>query len=336
MNRILSNLLLLIICGVLFASCITQKQFDELVQVRDYYKSEAEAVDSISIANQDLVDTNRELELQLKQTTRELEELAVANQSLARNNEEILGKYNQLINQQKNELTTYSYEKLGLQEQLAAQQEALEKQKEQLKVMEYELYERESKLNTIEYDFNTSLSQRDEQIKQLKQMLNAKESSMEQLRGSISQTLRGFSDTDLTVTEKNGKIYLSLSQELLFSSGSAKVNQAGQAALKQVASIIKGNDEIDIIVEGHTDSDGTSAKNWDLSVDRATSVVKLLTQNGISPKQITASGRGEYAPIATNSTRRGKALNRRTEIILSPKLDELYNLLNQSSSNSRK
>ena len=332
MKLYLSNLLQIATCAILFASCITQKQYDEIAEVRDYYKSEAEAVDSISIANQDLVDTNRELELQLKQTTRELEELSVANQSLARNNEEILERYNQLINQQKNEMTTYSYEKLGLQEQLAAQQEALEKQKDQLKVMEYELYQRESRLNTMEYDFNSSISERDQQIQQLKQMLSAKDESMDQLRSSISRTLRGFSDSDLTVTEKNGKIYLSLSQELLFASGSARPNRAGQEALKKVASILKGNNEIDVVVEGHTDADGATAKNWDLSVDRATSVVKLLTQYGVSPDALTAAGKGEHAPIASNSTNRGKSLNRRTEIILSPKLDELYNLLNQSSS----
>ena len=331
MKRYLSNLLQIITCAILFVSCVTQKQYQEIAEVRDYYKSEAEAVDSISIANQDLVDTNRELELQLKQTTRELEELAVANQSLARNNEEILAKYNQLIQQQENELTTYSYEKLGLEEQLAAQQEALEKQKDQLKVMEYELYQRESQLNNIESDYNTSITERDQQIRQLQSMLNSKEASMEQLRGSIAQTLRGFSDADLSVSEKNGKIYLSLSQELLFASGSARVNREGQSALKKVASIINGNQDIDIVVEGHTDADGTTSKNWDLSVDRATSVVKLLTQNGVDASRLTAAGKGEHAPVATNSTSRGKALNRRTEIILSPKLDELYDILSQES-----
>ncbi len=326
-----SNLLQVATCALLFASCVTQKQYGELAEVRDYYKSEAEAVDSISIANQELIDKNRELELLLKQTTRELEEIAVANESLIRNNEEILAKYNRLISQRSNDSITRYYEKLSLQSQLSAQQEALEKQENEVALMEYELYKKETQLGNIQYDYNASLSEREEQIRQLRQMLQAKDASMEKLRASIRETLMGFSDTDLTVTEKDGRIYLSLSQELLFASGSDRVDREGQSALQKVAAVIVNNKDVDITVEGHTDADGSAATNWDLSVNRATSVVKLLTRYGVDPTRLTAAGKGEYAPVASNRTNRGKALNRRTEIILSPKLDELYSIMNQQN-----
>ncbi|MBK7870628.1 MAG: OmpA family protein [Saprospiraceae bacterium] len=152
---------------------------------------------------------------------------------------------------------------------------------------------------------------------------------IQNLRTTVSGALTGFSDTDLTVEEKNGRLYVSLSQELLFRSGSDNVESKGRQALKQLADVLKKNPEIDITVEGHTDDVGNAASNWDLSVMRATSVVKVLTTYGIEPERVTASGRGLYAPIASNATATGKAQNRRTEIILSPKLDQLYQLLDR-------
>lgn len=316
----------------LLSGCITRQSYSDLEAVRDYYKSEAEAVDSISIANQELVDKNRELELQLQTTVRELEELAVANNSLSRNYEEILDKYNQIIKQNENELTTYSYEKISLQEQLAAQQTALDKREKELATMEYELYQKESKLNTMSYDFNNmegSLSEKNQRIQELEKMLSFNEQSMKDLKTKLNNILLGFSNTDLSVEEKSGKIYVSMSQNLLFKAGSDKIDPKGLSALQKVSGLLKGNQDIDITVEGHTDADGTSDANWDLSVKRATSVVKAMVGYGIDPKKITASGKGEHQPIASNANNNGKALNRRTEIVLSPKLDELYNLINR-------
>ena len=122
-------------------------------------------------------------------------------------------------------------------------------------------------------------------------------------------------------------MYLSLSQNLLFPSGSDEIDWKGRQALMKLADALKSNPDIDITVEGHTDTDGTAAKNWDLSVLRATTVVKLLSSYGVPSDRLIASGRGFYAPIASNDTPQGKGLNRRTEIILSPQLDELYNLI---------
>ena len=308
------------------SSCVSRQSYTELEAVKDYYQSEATASDSITLANQELSDQNRELELQLKQTLRELEELAVANNSLSRNYEDILSKYNKMVQQNENELTTYSYEKLGLQEQLAAQQSALDSKEKELAQMEYDLYVKETQLN--EYgNIQGDLSARDERIAELQRMVDEQDRNIERLRESLNNILRGFSASDLSLEEKEGKFYLSMSQNLLFRSGSDRIENTGKKALQQLASALRVNQDFDIVVEGHTDADGNSNSNWDLSVKRATSVVKLLTTYGVNPERLTAAGRGEYAPIASNRNNSGKAQNRRTEIVLAPKLNDLYDLI---------
>ena len=328
--RFTSFLVKVFAIAVVLSSCVSQQKYDELSAVRDYYKSEAEAIDSTTIANQELSDQNRELELQLKQTLRELEELAVANQSLSRNYDEILDKYNKIVKQNESELTTYSYEKLGLQEQLTAQQTDLEDKEKELARLEYELYQKESKLNNMEYNFDEmqgSISDRDARIKELQEKLDAQETQMQNLRNRLNQILRNFSNSDLSVDEKNGKIYVSMSQNLLFRSGSDRIDRKGKDVLGQLASALTSSPDIEITVEGHTDSDGAAATNWDLSTRRATSVVKNMIEFGVDPKRLTAAGRGEHVPIAPNNTSANKAKNRRTEIILAPSLEDLYSII---------
>jgi chemotaxis protein MotB len=145
--------------------------------------------------------------------------------------------------------------------------------------------------------------------------------------------LLNFKENDITVKVKNGKVYVSLAEQLLFGSGSIEVDAKGVTALQQLAKAIKDQRDINILVEGHTDNVPVSKKsaymqdNWDLSVMRATSITKILTKSGVSPTQLTASGRGEYQPLATNDSPQNKQKNRRTEIIITPNLDELFRIL---------
>lgn len=155
-----------------------------------------------------------------------------------------------------------------------------------------------------------------------------KEARLRTIRDRFNQALLGFSEADLAC-EKNGKVYVSLSQNLLFASGSKTINNQGKQAIAQLATVLKANKDINITVEGHTDTDGEAAFNWDLSVGRATTVVKELAINGVAAERIIAAGRGEFYPIATNDTAAGKAQNRRTEIILTPKLEGLYELIGE-------
>ena len=153
------------------------------------------------------------------------------------------------------------------------------------------------------------------------------------MKNVISNALLNFRENDISVTVKNGKVYVSLAEQLLFGSGSVQIDQKGVTALQQLAKAIRDEKDINIMVEGHTDNVPISRKsaymndNWDLSVMRATSITRILTKAGVSPEQITASGRGEFSPLAANTSSENKQKNRRSEIIITPNLDELFKVL---------
>lgn len=177
------------------------------------------------------------------------------------------------------------------------------------------------------------LESRSQRVAELENVIATKDAAMTKLKDAISQALTNFEGKGLTVEQRNGKVYVSMENKLLFQSGSWAVGTNGKQAVKQLASVLAENPEIAILIEGHTDNVPYTAKgqltsNWDLSTKRATSIVTLLRENeGISPENLTAAGRGEYAPIASNDTREGRAKNRRIEVILTPKLDEITKLL---------
>ena len=175
-----------------------------------------------------------------------------------------------------------------------------------------------------------------QRIRELEKVLEEKDQAVKNLKSKVSAALLNFKENDLTVEVKNGKVYVSLAEQLLFGSGSIKIDQKGVTALQQLAGVLKENQDINIVVEGHTDNVPVSKTsqymkdNWDLSVMRATSIVAILTQSGVAPGRITASGRGEHIPITSHDTADDRKKNRRTEIILTPKLDELFQILEGS------
>ncbi len=177
------------------------------------------------------------------------------------------------------------------------------------------------------------LSDRERMLDEMKGVIARQDSITGRLNAILRDALLGFNSDELSVEIRNGKVYVSLSDKLLFKSGSSAVEEKGKEALKLLAGVLDKNPEIDILVEGHTDNVPIKTSiykdNWDLSVARATSIVRILTNDyKIPPTRLTASGKGEYSPKADNDTAEGRAKNRRTEIILSPKLDELMKLLN--------
>jgi chemotaxis protein MotB len=165
-------------------------------------------------------------------------------------------------------------------------------------------------------------------------MIQAQQDVMNKLKNSIADALMNYKTDELSVYIKDGKVYVSLQEKLLFKSGSDMVNPKGKEALKTLANVLKGTKDITVMIEGHTDSIPIKTKqfgdNWELSAARATSVVRILTKDyGFDPNRITASGRGEFHPVKPNETAEGRAANRRTEVILSPDLNELYKILYQ-------
>ncbi|APX98757.1 OmpA family protein [Lacinutrix venerupis] len=179
------------------------------------------------------------------------------------------------------------------------------------------------------------LEARSTRVAELESVIAAKDAAMTKLKNAISSALTDFEGKGLTVEQRNGKVYVSMENKLLFNSGSWAVGTEGKKAVNQLASVLSSNPEIAILIEGHTDNapytgSGQIKGNWDLSTKRATAIVEILRQNNkINPENLTAAGRGEFAPIASNNTAQGKAKNRRIEIILTPKLDEISKLLNE-------
>lgn len=172
------------------------------------------------------------------------------------------------------------------------------------------------------------LQEKENKLKDLQGIINRQDSIMSALTNTVKKALLGFNPDELTVYMKDGKVYVSMSDKLLFKSGSPDVEAKGKEALKKLAEVLNKNTDVSIAIEGHTDNvpihTAVFKDNWDLSAARATNVVRLLTDEyGMDARRLTAAGRGEFSPVADNSTAEGKAKNRRTEIVLSPKLDEL-------------
>jgi chemotaxis protein MotB len=175
---------------------------------------------------------------------------------------------------------------------------------------------------------------REKKLAELEAIIKRQDSLTNALSDIVKKALLSFNSDELTVEMKNGKVYVSLSDKLLFKSGSADVEEKGLDAIKKLSDVLNKNTEIDVLVEGHTDNKpiktAVFADNWDLSTARANNIVRLLSGNyAVDPKRLTAAGRGEFQPKANNETAEGRAKNRRTEIILSPKLDELYKIINK-------
>jgi len=203
----------------------------------------------------------------------------------------------------------------------------------QLEAKEKALAAEQERLNKLKKDLESSSSR----LAELEKMIADKEAAMRKLKETLSKSLKAFEGKGLTVTERDGKVYVSMENKLLFESGSWTVGSEGKKAVDLVGKVLGDNPEISVLIEGHTDNDkitgsigGGVENNWDLSTKRATAIVTILSANSkVKKENLTAAGRGEYAPLMSNDSAEGKAKNRRIEIILTPKLDEISKMLNE-------
>ncbi|MFL2567887.1 MAG: OmpA family protein, partial [Flavobacteriales bacterium] len=215
--------------------------------------------------------------------------------------------------------------------QLETTQSELFAKEDQLNKSTLELEEKERKL----LDSQNELELRSLRVAELEAIINRKDSMVTALKQKISKALIGLEGDGLTIEQRNGKVYISLEEDLLFASGKYEINQTGKQALDKLSDALSYQKDLEILVEGHTDSIPLSGRglvkdNWDLSVMRATSVVKRLTSNtNLDPTQLIAAGRSEFVPISSNLTSEGRGENRRIEMILSPNLDDLFKLLEE-------
>jgi len=295
---------------------------------------------------------------QYKLTVRELEEIKEENAALTRQNTALTSDYSELSNQKglcdatvdsltrrieqlrhhyDTTMENYMQEVAGKNRDLTRAQNLLSARTKELNSKEEELRQKEQQLTEQQETFRLQRSEMVAKQAELEReeaatraQLQAKERELEAVRSSVTKALVGFADKGLKVETKDGKVYVSMENKLMFPSASWTVSKEGANAIKELAKVLEQDTTLNIMVEGHTDNDpyrgNTAVKdNWDLSVMRATAIVKLLLQHGpaINPSRIEACGHGEFAPKADNSTAEGKAANRRTEIILTPNLDKL-------------
>ncbi len=294
------------------SSCVSSKKYQELDE--KYIKLRSENVEL-----KEKVDT---LENKLLKCSSELEDVKFQYANLKQQYETLNKLYTVKENAYKK--LQASYDALSQSSSQTLAYEA-EKSKKLLK----ELEKKEAELAKERQELDAKIKK----IQQLESMIAEKDAKLENLKSSLSRALVDFEGKGLKVEQKNGKIYISMENKLLFDSGSWNVKQNGKDAIETIANVLSINPDMEIMIEGHTDNvpykpHGPILDNWDLSVKRATSVVRQIMKNKhIDPKRLIAAGRSKYMPVADNSTPEGRAKNRRIEVILTPNLDNIMELL---------
>ncbi|NRD21922.1 OmpA family protein [Winogradskyella litoriviva] len=305
----------------LFTSCVSKQIYTDLEDKYANLKKE----------NRTLTDEMAELEKEKTKIYNDLNELESAYQSAVSERDKLQADYAAA----KANLETLKASYKALEENSSASiAKNSQKNREllaQLEAKELALATENERLNTLKKE----LESRSQRVAELENVIASKDAAMRQLKDAISKALTNFEGKGLTVEQRNGKVYISMENKLLFESGSWYVGAQGKQAVQQLGSVLAENPEISVLIEGHTDNvpykgNAQLSGNWDLSAKRATAIVNILRENdAINPENLTAAGRGEYAPIASNETSDGKAKNRRIEVILTPKLDEISKLLNE-------
>lgn len=320
------------------SACVPLKQFDEVKLRSEALEEEARMLRN---ENEELKVKQTETSSKLKRLNQQVEELLKETEELNKQLQRQQHAYNDLNqnytdalarlksnsgnDSQNKELLAFLQK---LQEDLQAREDALLKAEQALGARQKELRLAQNQLE----ESKDKMSLQSKRLLELEKALAQKDKALLALRKSISDALTGFSSDELKVHMKNGKVYVSLEEKLLFQSGSYQVNAQGRSALVKIAKVLEQNDNIEIIVEGHTDKipfkSGVLQDNWDLSVKRATSVVRiLLNDSQIDPARISAAGRSAYLPLSEGNAPADLQTNRRTEIILTPKMDDILNLI---------
>ncbi|XCF06780.1 OmpA family protein [Tamlana crocina] len=307
---------------VLLASCVSPKVYKDLEAKYADLKQENK---NLARENYKLSKANTAAENELKQLKAAYDEAVAQRDNLqAEYNatkaslDNLKDSYEALEKNSSRAIAENSQKNRELLAQLEAKEQALEAENSRLEKLKRELQDRSSR------------------VAELEKLIADKDAAMTALKNAISSALTDFEGKGLTVEQRDGKVYVSMENKLLFSSGSWAVGTEGRRAVEQLGSVLAQNPDIAVLIEGHTDNvpysgNGPLTTNWDLSTKRATSIVNILRENReINPENLTAAGRGEFAPVALNDNPDGRAKNRRIEVILTPKLDELSKLLNEN------
>ncbi len=305
-------------------SCVSTKQFQEVQDQNEFLKEENLNLSNARKERDQMLSEKETLRSELQSTKDLLKSTSANFMGIQSSYEELQAQYDLLSQQNKQLLRSTAGEKSALEEQIAKKQDDLDRRWKAFQEQEATLKQQQEAFEGLK----STISVRENQILELNSELEAQQTALRQLRSTISDALSSFSANELQIEQKeNGKVYVSLSQDLLFQKGSNQIDEKGKSALIKLAEVLAKQKDLDIVVEGHADSDGSVSRNWDLSVARATEVVKILQGAGVTGEQLTASGRSFYAPVMENDSEENKSKNRRTEIIISPDLHGLFKLI---------
>jgi chemotaxis protein MotB len=310
-----------IVVFTLATSCVSKKVFNELetkfADLKKENRKTADLNDSITKVKNKLDLDYASLKADYDKTKAERDKLAIDFAAADKNLKTLQASYNALEKNSDESLKANMAKNRELLAQLEAKEKALAAEKD--------------RLNKLSAD----LKKGTDRVNELESIMAAKEAAMKKLKDALSKSLKAFEGKGLTVNQRDGKVYVSMENKLLFESGSWAVGSEGKKAVVAVATVLAQNPDIAVLIEGHTDNDkfagavGQIENNWDLSTKRATAIVNILSENkAVKKENLTAAGRGEFAPLMSNDTSEGKAKNRRIEIILTPKLDEISKMLN--------
>ena len=319
---------------VAFTGCVSQQKYEDLETKRNNCETELSKTKTSNIdLNNKITEYTSQVELLKKQVAvLKQDTLTMGNlvRSMTEGYTQMKTAYDDMLLSNENLSAGNKDEVKKILTNLQKLQEDLQKREDQLKILEADLAKRKAEFTAL----SDELNKKEAKLTELQAILDQKDAAVNALKTKVANALMGYQNNGLNVYQKNGKVYVSMDEKLLFASGSFQIDPRGEAALKDLAKILEQDADINIMIEGHTDDvpyNGNSAQikdNWDLSVMRATSVLKTLLKSGkIDPKRLTAAGRGEFLPLDPAKTKEARAKNRRTEIILTPKLDELFKIL---------
>ena len=324
---------LVVLFGLILLSCVTPRQFKELQQEN---KDCDEERGQLKSENEKLTVENTELKSKVEVSNKNISRFAedslrkmAEHDQLQKNYSELIRRYEDLINAQEANEKGSELETKKLLEQLKITQATLQNKEDELNKLSRTLDNKKDNLISLKLE----LEKRNARLIELENILFKKDSAANALKLKVSDALLGFENQGLSVTLKNGKVYVSLEEKLLFESGRTEVGIKGTNALKKLVKVLEQNADINIMIEGHTDDvpliPGSAFEdNWELSVARAIAIVRILLDGSkINPKRLIASGRGEFMPVDPGKSSEARQKNRRTEIILTPKLDELFEIL---------
>jgi chemotaxis protein MotB len=317
-------------------SCVSGKKFSSLEQTSKQFMNERDAFKTENIAlemqNKEFSAKLAGLEKRVAASEQEITTLQDERDKAVNDYNRMSAKYAEMQNAQEELIRGNVKETSKLLGELGSAQSNLQKKEDILRQLEKNLDSKKASLD----EMNFELEKKNARLAELEKILDAQKKVAQDLKNKVSEALLGYENNGLTVTNKNGKVYVSLDEKLLFKSGSYDIDANGKNALKKLGGVLEKNQGIQIMIEGHTDNvpynPGNSQlrDNWDLSVKRATTVIRvLLDGSNINPTRLTASGRSQYLPVDEKNTADARTKNRRTEIILTPDLSELYQLINK-------